>query len=76
MLSAGMTLQCLRLKMWWQWFQPERDRIAQKIALSAMWNEGYQAGYRTALNQNRCDCGQVHRCSNLVGGEVQPDDKA
>jgi hypothetical protein len=49
--------------MWWQWFQPESDRIAQKIALSAMWNEGYQAGYQVAFNQNRCDCGQVHRCS-------------
>jgi hypothetical protein len=48
--------------MWWQWFQPERERIAQKIALSAVWNEGYQTGYQVAFNQNRCDCGRIHRC--------------
>jgi hypothetical protein len=48
--------------MWWQWFQPERERIAQKIALSAMWNEGYGCGYRVAFNQLKCDCGQVHKC--------------
>jgi hypothetical protein len=48
----------------WNWpFGPtEAERIDQKIALSAAWNEGYQVGYRTAFNQNRCDCGKVHRC--------------
>jgi hypothetical protein len=52
--------------MFWEWFvgPSERERIDQKIALSAYWNEGYQAGYRTAAAQNRCDCGKVHRCSD------------
>jgi len=58
--------------VWWQWFQPESERIANEIAKSAMWNEGYQVGYQVALNQNRCDCGQVHRCSERAARRLSP----
>jgi hypothetical protein len=47
--------------MWWQWFQPERDRIAAEIAKSAAWNEGYRVGYGVAAAQRRCD-----KCSDSV----------